>query len=475
MKKTFLTISLVLAILGAACQRQLEPETSNSPVFIATIDNSEYSSEQKTSINTSTWKVSWKITDEITVKDASDNEAVYAIESIGKNGRATFVKKSGQPDLGVGPYTATYGKLPPKEQPYTTVVEDLYMEAPATTTNSFQFSVRYGLLKFVLTRAGESVQAITVTGKDATNSKLKYSIYFPGDPVSIATTHIFYLVLPQGTYSEYYFEGTDCRTCYLTDPVGTTVTPGHVTPVALSGKLVFDYNFSVSDTKRVRFTKGNLYWDGSKWQMEKRQYDYRTWQGNKSCIDGVISSNGTPAGHVGLMYWTRNAADSYKKDYCGEINTESDVAFFAESKGGLTVGEQTKLYAMSFPEADYLVNKRSSGKFKRMVTVCGNPRCWIITPDGFRGEILKSYDEAAWATVEKKGFICLPWPNCDFRHSDELNEAHDNILYHTSTSAGVVAGQHKYGSYYSIPHSIRYQGSCEEGICLRLVYNTKTF
>lgn len=68
--------------------------------------------------------------------------------------------------------------------------------------------------------------------------------------------------------------------------------------------------FSVSATKQVYFSKGNLWYDKTPnsgqpyWGFEANQYDFRTWPAKGSCINGSYkTSSGTPTDTYGLFGW----------------------------------------------------------------------------------------------------------------------------------------------------------------------------
>ena len=170
MKKTMIFAAFAALLSLASCQKN-EPtdvgpdinigaENNASPVFTAIINPGT-----KTTVDVTDDKVSWEASDEITVKDAANNSAVYVIESIdATTGKATFVIKEGGNDLGDGPYSAVYGTPPAKEQSYSATAGRLYMTAPATSDNSFTFTVQCGMMKLNLTKTGEIVKSIAVTG-----------------------------------------------------------------------------------------------------------------------------------------------------------------------------------------------------------------------------------------------------------------------------------------------------------------------
>lgn len=144
--------------------------------------------------------------------------------------------------------------------------------------------------------------------------------------------------------------------------------------------------------KKVQFTKGNLYWDGSAYHFEANQNDYPTsWDAN----------------HVGHFFWTTKASASYAEKYNVPNESESDVPFFAQSKGGLTVDGTSGLFALSDAEWEYLLETRpkATNLCKYGVTVGSNKNCLIIAPEGFAGTLKSSY---TLSEIEAFGLVCLP-------------------------------------------------------------------
>jgi len=152
--------------------------------------------------------------------------------------------------------------------------------------------------------------------------------------------------------------------------------------------------FSVSGDKKVRFSKGNLYWNGSAWHLETNQYDYpSTWS----------------TSHVGHFYWSKTASVAYASTY-SDASAASNDYFFCGEGHELTVDGQGGLYALSNSELTYLINTRTNANSlkKTGVSVAGKLKCLIIAPDGYTGTIATSYDAAAWTAAESQGLVCLP-------------------------------------------------------------------
>ena len=197
-----------------------------------------------------------------------------------------------------------------------------------------------------------------------------------------------------------------------------------------------EFVFTVNDEgKKVKFSPGNLYWDGSEFKFEEHQYDYpATWDPN----------------HVGLFFWSKDAAIAVTETYSDDSRTRTDKFFAAD--GGAIAGwtvlsadewqylmdhslhteirEEVKLYwageafayigtyeqAKAAFEAKYPVYNfdelYGAGSIAVVSTISRNiagVNCIILKSDGFEGTIKESYTASEWAEAEKSGLVALPF------------------------------------------------------------------
>ena len=181
---------------------------------------------------------------------------------------------------------------------------------------------------------------------------------------------------------------------------------------ALSG--MFTVN---EDGKKVCFSQGNLYYDGSKFCFEDNQY--------------FIASSWNSS-HVSNFYWSMTASVTYSGSsyYDGSAAT-SDVLFTNATKttpnANFTVNGQTGMWrTLSQAEWKYLFENHS---YKYM-SVNGKYGI-VIAPDGFSGEISEA-SIADWTAAEDAGFVFLP--NTGFRESSYTSETDKSCIYWTSTA-----------------------------------------
>ena len=261
MKKIMIFAAFAAALSLASCQKEGLNEVvkndpsavSESPVFTGTIN-----AGTKTTVDATEGKVSWETTDEITVTDKDQKTAVYSIESIdGTTGRATFVHKSGN-TLGEGPYTATYGTEPAKVQTYSKTPGKIYMIAPETSTNSFNFTVQCALMEINLTKSGEYVSSVAVTGTPTDGTKTTYILAcIPA--LWIKSTTSFYIAVPAGVYNKIVITDDEGNVCTLTAASGITVANNHIKPLTFADRKL---DFAPSGVKTAAIK-----------ELEDKQFD----------------------------------------------------------------------------------------------------------------------------------------------------------------------------------------------------------
>ena len=162
--------------------------------------------------------------------------------------------------------------------------------------------------------------------------------------------------------------------------------------------------FSVSPTKKVKFTKGNLFWDGSDYHLEADQLSVADkWDPN----------------HVSHFYWV-NDTDIEKdvpeyKPYAVYFNNSGlsyADKFWCSKNRKITVDGTSGLHCLSGGDegewAYLLKSRKNADKLNRnMVNVNGIGQCLVIAPDGYTGTINSSYTAEEWAEAEAEGLVCL--------------------------------------------------------------------
>ena len=179
---------------------------------------------------------------------------------------------------------------------------------------------------------------------------------------------------------------------------GQNGTCGNVTLPPLSGL------FSVSETKQVRFSRGNLQYIGSAetpyWKFAENQRDYiGNSQGSSSTdIDRDLFGWGT-SGYNGMNpYMTDGGFNSYCSGIDNITNTNYDWGV------NNTISNATGQWrTLTIDEWNYLLENHTNGS-----SVVDGVTGLVIRPDGVNTDVSSSYTEEGWATEEANGAVFLP-------------------------------------------------------------------
>lgn len=169
--------------------------------------------------------------------------------------------------------------------------------------------------------------------------------------------------------------------------------------------------------KQVRFSKGNLWYDGSKFNFEVNQYDVQT--------------SWSPS-HVSHFFWSKDASVAYAASYSESGTAVTDVFFTNDptdaekAKADFTVnGVSGKYRTLSKDEFNYLFSRTSRHGFATVGGVYGI----IILPDTFTDPMknggsgafkplpTQEYDANVyttggnWEAMESAGAVFLPVTN----------------------------------------------------------------
>lgn len=153
--------------------------------------------------------------------------------------------------------------------------------------------------------------------------------------------------------------------------------------------------FSVSATKQVYFSKGNLWYDKTPnsgqpyWGFEANQYDFRTYPGKGSCINGTYkTSEGTPTKTYGLFGWG-NAPTN------GDIKTSTgDESSYSWTEWGTKIDNEGTWCTLTNSEWVYLMENRTGPKIGNTK----NCRCAQVIVNDVPG-ILVFPDQFTWPEV----------------------------------------------------------------------------
>ncbi len=493
-------------------------EEQGSTEFIATMESCT-DIQSKTTLNGT--DLNWVAGDQIAVYGTSGN-GVYSATPQTPATRATFNHVSGSnvstPCRAYYPSTLTTDGVNITLHATQTYVAGSMQEFPMyaeSSTNTLAFKNLCGALKLHLTKANTNISTIAVTATTPINGTFTVS-YNGGDPVltptttaSVANTTVitcataqaidngadFYIYLPAGNYTSLEIElNTDNnRQCIKTANTTIPVTRSHYTTITL-GENDLNFNtllpqgvlpglFSVSATKQVRFSQGNLQYQASTgtWRFAEHQWNYVGTQtpdgggdfgGNVSGSDNRNIS-ATYSGWIDLFGWGtsgwNSGADCYQPwstsrtdDYCvGRSYTNDLTGAYAEADWAWhnaisNGGNAAHLWrTLTSAEWVYLLNTRTNASAKHGTGNINGVRGLIILPDNwtlpsgcsfasgfassYRDWTHNSYTLAQWSLMEAAGAVFLPAAG-----------------YRWGTSVAIVGYS---GKYWSTTHSLSYQGS----------------
>ena len=184
--------------------------------------------------------------------------------------------------------------------------------------------------------------------------------------------------------------------------------------------------FSVGENTKVRFSRGNLWCDGTDTGYSAATPKIKSWgfESNQYSTPSNRAIN-----HISHFMWCKSASESVKLRYAEQGATGPDNLFTnaspTEPNENFAVNGQKGFWrALSGGdngEWQYLIERKDSegnALYKLGVTVCDHSNCLILLPDDWKwGENgvgtgwLSKYSESTivkWSTMEAAGAVCLP-------------------------------------------------------------------
>ena len=226
----------------------------------------------------------------------------------------------------------------------------------------------------------------------------------------------------------------------------------------------------------VEFAPGNLYYDaddnGCHWKFESNQWDYRTYEGESSCINGSVTTNGTPSGDWGLFGWSGSTGAAYGMsislngtDYGGDFKDWGSNAIGSDAANTWRT--------LSKAEWDYLLNTRASAsasdfrEWKELDN--GTHKGLVILPDGTKNPstVLSSITSTSDLATHDAVFL----PAAGNRSSKRANNVGTLGYYWSNTPNETVKAYRVYFNN-SATNSMA-SGSRESGSAVRLVRDVK--
>ena len=256
-----------------------------------------------------------------------------------------------------------------------------------------------------------------------------------------------------------------------------TVTVKAALPAgALAGEFTVD-----ASGKKVHFSQGNLYYDGSAFKFEANQYDFRTYAGKNSCINGESSTTGTPAGHWGLFGWVGASSTQFTSspEIYG-VSTSNTNSHYGNSDSdalkadwGTAIDDNGTWSTLSSDEWTYLFNTTSRMVNSKPcysnaadgVTIGGTTYYGVfIYPDNYSGDVVSG--SMTWDQINAAGIVFLPAAGC--RNGSNVNDVGDFAYYWSSTA------YNSYFVYYvKLDSNVVTLGTRNYGYSVRLITDVK--
>lgn len=385
-KNIFTLAALVAALLVAGCQAEIDPSAQPSLTFTASLDE-----ETRTTmgVGDDEGKVFWVCGDKVSI-----NGKVYSTTSDGTT-TAAFLPVDG--DAAANPsspcYEAFYPATINDNGTLTLPYEQYYSTNPLANSPMFamsndthlSFRNLCGLIRLTL-KGSRKVSKIEVYTNDALSGVFTmvsdgeggYKLKVDEDSYVGTVLHCepavqltpegvdFHISVPAGLYSPFSVTVTadDGQKASISD--GIVIKRSKMLPITWTPTFQAPHvaEFSVSDTKKVRFSSGNLCYENGSYGFESSQ----------------LTKSANSASHTGLFSWT---------------------------DGGFSIGGKSwRLLAKE--EWEYLSQRDmwDSG-YKKGVTIDGQSNFVVFAPDGNNMSIRASYTAQQWAEVEAAGFVCL--------------------------------------------------------------------
>ena len=385
-------------------------------------------------------------------------------------------------------------------------------DLPALTlTNAFTIG------KFIIknpsgTAINDDLTSVTISDGSNTYTITPTGSTFTSDPIWVAMQPIY----GGSTVTVTATDGTNNYTKSITIASGKDLLAGKIYPINVTTVLVWDGalagKFSVSSTKQVYFSQGNLQAVGTTssspssgwtWQFAEHQYDYiggRSDGGSEAQTgNNYINGNGTLSadGTVDLFCWSTNATyygiqdSDVSSDYRG---TFQDWGKTIDPSGTtwrtLTMAEWEWILGPSESptpgtncRTSSTVNGVENARYAK-ATVVGKAGL-IIFPDSYThpGDVTapasvnttgasytaNSYDATAWGKMEAAGAVFLPAAGSRFADNNRFVQACEvlgfywsSVLYYNDETAHNLIFQ----EYSVVPSG---SSSINQGMSVRLV------
>lgn len=525
MKKNRLFIPLVslavISLVSTSCKKEESGERLTSFYAASEDDNSE--GEGKTHLSGTT--MYWDANDSVSLWGANDSRRYIYKAAYGGSTIARFdYARTGNAPILNAPYIVGYPScywtsknvltLPATQQYVANGAKDIpqYSYTPSSSSSSFSStspSLRFfnvcGLVRLYLTKSNTYISSISITtntavyGNFSISTSSQYSGYpyyeynyipstsYVGNggntvtlvcntPQSISGGKYFYIYLPARTYSQFEIVITTSDNRTITKRANGSISVGRsqITTITLgSNDLNFDGYlaclpglFSVSGSRHVMFSAGNLQCVNGMWGFAEHQYDYL---GSYSSTEWDLFGWSTETTDFGMSTSTNNSDySSVFWDWGTAINPGAANTPWRT----LTDAEWTYLLS-GRPNASNLwgmatITTSSSSTVRGLVLLPDNWTSISSVPFTPRGSVnANQLSQAQWQEMETNGAVFLP--AAGNRSGTTLNNTGVNGNYWTATSDG--SENAFYMGFASATVSANRSGVRRTGRAVRLVQN----
>jgi len=208
-------------------------------------------------------------------------------------------------------------------------------------------------------------------------------------------------------------------------------------------KKYLDGVFSVSDTKKVNFARGNLYYNiaSGKWDVFHNMYKYDTDQTE----------------NISLFTWGYDSSystDPNTTSYCSDIKSGNLPA----EKDWSTATLGSKWRTLSADEWDYVFNKRTMTNNKPRYTAFFDSdkvtvestehKGLFIYPDDYNGDEIVANTSLNWQKIEGLGIVFLPAPGYRDASGNLITAAISHQAFYWTTTAYDATYAYAVNRYY---------------------------
>ena len=514
MKNAFTILVMLSGVLLAlaSCSEEIKPEDDNQTPVVR-IEKIGVKTEALTKVSLDGTTFSWNDGDEIAVwTGRSDTGGYFQNCSVSSNSITVMLEEgASRRNYAVYPASAKDGfdygqstlnvKLPATYS-FSEILDTktpLPMIAANTAGNSLSFYNVAGLFRvtvkaipddatgLVFEFPGKKVNGTfsvqnpssntpTISTGAPASGENKITVTFPAKPMRTVSEYTFNIPLPTGNYGDVYITPIGSATKVAAVRHIKNVEGGYTAARARGVKLTATLvSFSVSSTKKVIFSPGNLWATGTTssspsggwtWSFAPNQYDYI---GNavantsitSNTSKGTISADGT----IDLFAWSTDSGDNYYgihrnngysnsgtfRDWGTNVIASYPTNFWRTLSGGQGTSPDYREWWYVFKV------RTNANSLKRWIQIgeTNGVKGYILMPDGWSGTIDSNNDGICpideWNVLQDQGAIFLPAAGTRRYDNGNIIDVNNRGYYQTSSS--LIDGANYYVNILALNYS----------------------